>query len=129
MKGFAAGSINSENILYCFDRVLKTKLHVPGLVKKNDQLRNTKWARYPYYKPTNTPISEADEVVAFAVLLSECLLADCYQWRETWRAIVSHPPSYDSDPKKLLLSLIRDLEGNEVASSELLNCIRGVAHG
>lgn len=79
---------------------------IPGLVKLDNGFKNSKWAKFPYYDESKKHISQADEVLAFAVLVAECLLADCYQWRETWKAIVSHPPSFKGCPKKLLCSLI-----------------------
>lgn len=48
------------------------------------------------------PLTPQDEVVAFAVLLAECFLADCYWWRGTWKEIVSNPPTYDGNPRKFL---------------------------
>lgn len=66
------------------------KLHVPGLARADNEEREHPYATFPYYCENNQTISQADDVVAMAVIVMEGLWADTNR-RDDWHNHIKMP--------------------------------------
>lgn len=126
--GFVSGSLCPRNILYHPSDVPWGKHHVPGLKEDDDTPRDLNFAKWPYYIEGDTSISEEDDIIAAAVIVVECLLAD-ENSRDSWKDYVKLEDKYDYQPAKLILDLVRPWKRDECPYAPLALILERIALG
>ena len=99
-----SGSVSANNVFYKPDDRPRGLLHAPALREGNEKPRNKEEGHWPYYRENDGPIGADDDILAAAVLISECLFADSVA-RRCWNDLILLGDKYDYNPGNLILDV------------------------